>query len=192
MPPALDRFAERYGTPAQVCASLGQVPPDAACTDAWRKLWAGFWQEATPRFSHLLTWAMPDEARQFADSVVLSEAEDAWPALLADFKRGALQPVYQTPLPDLAGRPDARRDLFRSKKYIPFQVVQTMRGCPYPCEFCSVSTANGTTMRFRSADEVLRELFRLGKLIMFGDDNVMIHRAYSKDLFTRMLGPPSV
>ena len=131
--------------------------------------------------------AVPEEAIQFADAIVLAEAEDAWPALLADFKRGALKPVYKTELPDLARRPNARRDLFRSKKYIPFQVVQTMRGCPYPCEFCSVSTANGTTMRFRPADDVLAELGALGKLIMFADDNVMIHRAYSKDLFTRMI-----
>jgi hypothetical protein len=63
VPPALDRFAERYGTPAQVCASLGQVPPDGPCTAAWRDLWTGFWRDAEPRFSHLLTWAMPDEAR---------------------------------------------------------------------------------------------------------------------------------
>ncbi|MFT3771895.1 MAG: radical SAM protein [Minicystis sp.] len=131
--------------------------------------------------------AVPEEAIQFADAVVLSEAEDAWPQLLADFKRGEMKRVYKTELPDLGRRPNARRDLFRSRKYIPFQVVQTMRGCPYPCEFCSVSTANGTTMRFRPADEVLAELRTLGKLIMFGDDNVMIHRAYSKDLFTRMI-----
>lgn len=130
--------------------------------------------------------AVPEEALQFADAVVLSEAEDAWPRLLEDFKQKRMKRVYRTPLPDLAGRPRPRRDLFRSKKYIPFQVVQTMRGCPYPCEFCSVSTANGTTMRFRPAGEVLAELGTLGKLIMFADDNVMIHRAYSKELFTRM------
>jgi hypothetical protein len=63
IPPALDRFAERYGAPAQVCKMLGQAPADAACTAAWRELWAGFWQEAEPRFSHLLTWAIPPEAR---------------------------------------------------------------------------------------------------------------------------------
>ncbi len=131
--------------------------------------------------------ALPDEAAQHADAVVVSEAEDLWPQLLSDFKRGALQRIYRGPLPDLGQRPLPRRDLFRSKKYIPFKVVQTMRGCPYPCEFCSVSTANGTTMRFRPADDVLDELRTLGKLVMFADDNVMIHRKYSHDLFTRMI-----
>jgi radical SAM superfamily enzyme YgiQ (UPF0313 family) len=130
--------------------------------------------------------AVPDEALGFADAVVVSEAEELWPELLADFRRGELKRIYRGPLPSLAGRPNARRDLFRSKKYIPFQVVQTMRGCPYPCEFCSVSTANGSTMRFRPVDEVLAELAVLGRRIMFADDNVMIHRKYSGELFSRM------
>ena len=103
--------------------------------------------------------ACPEEALAHADAVVVGEAEDVWPrAASRTSKRGALQPIYRPALPDLAGRPLARRDLFRSRRYIPFQVVQTMRGCPYPCEFCSVSTANGTTMRFRPADDVLAEL----------------------------------
>lgn len=63
IPPALDRFAELHGTPAQVCKVLRQPPGDAACTAAWRELWAGFWREAEPRFTHVLTWAIPPEAR---------------------------------------------------------------------------------------------------------------------------------
>jgi radical SAM superfamily enzyme YgiQ (UPF0313 family) len=131
--------------------------------------------------------ALPEEAAEHSDAVVVGEAEDVWPQLINDFKQGTLQKIYRATPPVLAGRPMARRDLFRSKKYIPFQVVQTMRGCPYPCEFCSVSTANGTTMRFRPADEVLAELQTLGKLILFADDNVMIHNKYSADLFNRMI-----
>ena len=63
IPPALDRFAERNGTPADVCKRLGQAPSDPACRAAWQDVWSGFWREAEPRFSHLLTWAIPAEAR---------------------------------------------------------------------------------------------------------------------------------
>ena len=64
IPPALDRFAEATTQPRRRSASCcASSPSDAACAAAWRELWAGFWQEAEPRFSHLLTWAMPPEAR---------------------------------------------------------------------------------------------------------------------------------
>jgi radical SAM superfamily enzyme YgiQ (UPF0313 family) len=131
--------------------------------------------------------ACPDEAEAHADAVVVGEAEDLWPQVVEDVRRRDLRPRYGPSLPDLAARPAPRRDLFRGRGYVPFQVVQTMRGCPYPCEFCSVSTANGTTMRFRPADDVLHELQGLGRLVLFADDNVMIHRAYARDLFTRMI-----
>jgi radical SAM superfamily enzyme YgiQ (UPF0313 family) len=130
--------------------------------------------------------ACPEEAMLHADAVVAGEADVVWPRVLRDFEKGELGRLYKPELPDLRYMPDARRDLFTSKKYIPFQVVQTMRGCPYPCEFCSVSTANGKTFRFRPVLDVVRELRTLGKMIMFADDNVMIHKAYSKELFEQM------
>lgn len=131
--------------------------------------------------------AMPEEAALFADCVVIGEAEDTWPALLADFRAGTLKPLYGGgPRPTLGGRRFARRDLFRSRKYIPFQVVQTMRGCPFRCDFCSVSTASGTTMRFRPVDDVVAELRLLGPRILFADDNIMVHRGHSAELFRRM------
>ena len=69
IPPAFDQFAVRYGAPDGVCKALKQSPVDAACTAAWRELWAGYWEEATPRFSHILTWAMPPEARPMIPAV---------------------------------------------------------------------------------------------------------------------------
>ena len=62
IPPALDRFAELQGTPARMCKMLRR-PADAGCVAAWREVWRAFWSEAEPRFSHVLTWAMPAEAR---------------------------------------------------------------------------------------------------------------------------------
>ena len=130
--------------------------------------------------------ACPEEALEHADAVVVGEADVVWPRVIQDYRAGNLAPIYRPELPDLKDMPPPRRDLFTSPKYIPFEVVQTMRGCPYPCEFCSVSTANGKTFRFRPVDHVIAELETLGKMIMFADDNVMIHRAYSKELFERM------
>jgi hypothetical protein len=63
IPPALDNFAESCGTPAKVCELLHQRPSDAACTSNWRDLWRDFWREAEPRFTHVLTWAIPAEVR---------------------------------------------------------------------------------------------------------------------------------
>lgn len=63
--PALDQFAEKRGSAAQVCKLVRPERPtvDAECTQEWRRQWADFWREAEPRFSHVLTWAMPEDAR---------------------------------------------------------------------------------------------------------------------------------
>jgi radical SAM superfamily enzyme YgiQ (UPF0313 family) len=139
--------------------------------------------------------ALPDEAKAHADAVVVGEGEGLWERLLADFRGKQLQPFYRhIGWPDLAGLPRPRRDLFTSRRYIPFQLVQTTRGCPFPCEFCSVSTYNGGKFRFRPVPEVIAEIESLRrppglpkKLIMFADDNVMIHERYSRELFSAMV-----
>ena len=61
--PALDGFAKSFASPAQACKHLRKVPGDATCAAIWGEMWAGFWNEAEPRFTHVLTWAMPPEAR---------------------------------------------------------------------------------------------------------------------------------
>jgi hypothetical protein len=63
IPPALDRFAEATSSPGKVCKLMRQLPSDAECAAIWRDLWSGFWRQAEPRFSHVLTWAMPPDVR---------------------------------------------------------------------------------------------------------------------------------
>lgn len=139
--------------------------------------------------------ALPDEALDHADAVVVGEAEWIWQEVVSDTRAGRLgrtrslvrRAVYKhDQWPALVGLPQAKRDLFASIRYVPFDVVQTTRGCPFPCEFCSVSTYNGSTFRFRPVGEVIAELEACGPRILFGDDNVMIHTKYSHELFESM------
>ena len=63
IPPALDGFAESFATPSRVCKDLRRPATDPGCHAVWTRRWSAFWAEALPRFSHVLTWAMPPEAR---------------------------------------------------------------------------------------------------------------------------------
>lgn len=140
--------------------------------------------------------ALPEEGLEHADAVVSGEAEFLWQKVVEDARRGRLgqtrslmnRRVYKhDDWPALENLPLPKRDLVKSMKYVPFDVVQTTRGCPFPCEFCSVSTYNGTTFRFRPVREVIRELEGVGPRVLFGDDNVMIHTKYSHELFEAMV-----
>lgn len=140
--------------------------------------------------------ALPDEGLEHADAVLSGEAEGMWEKVIADMEAGKLgrstslmnRNVYKhTEWPQLENLPRPKRHLTKSLKYVPFDVVQTTRGCPFPCEFCSVSTYNGTTFRFRPVREVIAELEEVGPRVLFGDDNVMIHTKYSRELFEAMV-----
>jgi radical SAM superfamily enzyme YgiQ (UPF0313 family) len=139
--------------------------------------------------------ALPEEGLEHSDAVVSGEAEWTWHEVVRDamsgklgHARSLLRPAvysHQESMP-LVGLPQPRRDFIKSIRYVPFDVVQTTRGCPFPCEFCSVSTYNGTKFRFRPVPEVIADLEACGPRILFGDDNVMIHTKYSHELFEAM------
>jgi radical SAM superfamily enzyme YgiQ (UPF0313 family) len=116
----------------------------------------------------------PDEALQFVDSVVVGEAEPVWPRLVSDFEAGQLAPVYRSDPGDLEGLPQPRRDIFDSRYR--FASVQTSRGCPMDCDFCSVTAFNGRRYRRRPIEDVLEELENVPQeMIFFVDDNIIGH-----------------
>jgi len=131
---------------------------------------------------------LPEEAKEHADSVFIGEAEGMLGKVLEDFEAGELRPFYKNrDWSDLKGMPLARRDLL-GKRYSPlFKAVETTRGCPNRCEFCSVPTINGKRYRIRPLDEVDQELSAIikkkGEYLFLTDDNVTAREDYALGLF---------
>ena len=114
-----------------------------------------------------------EEAMQFVDSVVIGEAESVWQSLLHDFANNDLKRFYRGERIPLENLVVPRNDLY-SNRYRLKASVQTARGCPMDCEFCSVTAFNGRTYRQRPVEEVLDELEGLNcRDIFFSDDNIL-------------------
>ncbi len=133
--------------------------------------------------------ALPEEAKGHADSVVLGEAEEVWPFLIEDLRMGNLRPFYrQEGHTELSKIPMPRRDLLPRRGYLPIDVVQVTRGCPFRCDFCSVQKFFGETYRFRPIPDVVEEVRRLRhRWMMFNDDNIIGNHSYSKELLKALI-----
>lgn len=100
----------------------------------------------------------PDEVAQHVDTVVVGEADELWPRLLDDAQAGRLQARYQADgFPTLAGLPPPRHALTRHSHYFCF-FLQTTRGCPRSCKFCTVTTQNGRALRRKTPSQVVAEV----------------------------------
>uniref|UniRef100_A0A7V3VUK6 B12-binding domain-containing radical SAM protein n=1 Tax=candidate division WOR-3 bacterium TaxID=2052148 RepID=A0A7V3VUK6_UNCW3 len=122
----------------------------------------------------------PDEALNYVDAVVIGEAENVWKDLIEDFEKGNLRRIYKGSPADLEHLPFPRREIF-SDKYI-FGSIETSRGCPMDCKYCSVSSFYGKTQRFRPIDDIIRELKQIPqKKIFFVDDNILGYSNSAKE-----------
>jgi radical SAM superfamily enzyme YgiQ (UPF0313 family) len=132
----------------------------------------------------------PDEAAEHADTVVIGEADRLWPELIQDFAAGTLKSSYRdSAAVDLAEIPIPRRDLLDRRGYVAFNSVETSRGCPFNCNFCSVTRMSGIKYRFRPIAKVIEEVRGLsGRTVFFVDDNIIGVPRRAKELF-RALTP---
>lgn len=130
------------------------------------------------------------EAAQWVDSVVMGEAESVWQEVLDDTVKGRLRPLYNGTHINLDAMPMARHDLL-STGYR-FGSIQTTRGCPLDCGFCSVSAFNGRKYRRRPIADVIREFQSIREdLVLIVDDNFIgtskKHISQTKDLLRAII-----
>ncbi len=148
--------------------------------------------------------ACPEEAAQYADAVVIGEAEDLWPQAVKDAEAGRLQQFYKKDYwHPLTGLPRPKWELLRTDKYFPITIVETSRGCPHNCDFCAVTNFYGGKYRTRPVEEVEKEIQWLYDrpaltglkrfttpypkgMIFFADSNIVANRKYAKELFTML------
>lgn len=135
---------------------------------------------------------VPDESMQHADAIVMGEAELTWPQLIKDLEKGQMQKMYQSPRwVDMDEVPIPRRELLSSKATFGATSIQATRGCPFDCNFCTVTKFFGGSYRYRSIDlvikEIEQEIERGKKTFFFVDDNIIANRRYARQLFERLI-----
>jgi radical SAM superfamily enzyme YgiQ (UPF0313 family) len=116
---------------------------------------------------------VPEEVARFAEAIVTGEAESVWAQVIDDLRHGTLQRRYhgdQRPLAEIR----VSRRLFHGKRYLPIGLIETGRGCRFPCEFCAIQTFFSRTYRARPPADVVAELTELKaskRVFFFVDDN---------------------
>ena len=136
----------------------------------------------------------PHDVKKHADFVFVGEAEMTWKTFVQDFVERKAKPIYgegeQGKNCDITQSPIPRYDLLKKEKYsiIP---IQTTRGCPHNCDFCVVSRYLGSRYRFKTIDQIIKELETVLSLwtypsLFFVDDNMFADKKRSKELLDRL------
>ena len=124
-----------------------------------------------------------DEAGLHADAVVVGEAEDTWPTVVADLQAGSLAARYVSANNADLAAVEFDYSVYERLRYPPVGIVQFSRGCRFNCEFCSISAFYGKTLRTRPVAAVARSIRQLPRrLIFFADDNLFVDSGRLDDL----------
>ena len=133
---------------------------------------------------------VPAEASMFAHTIIVGYAEDVWPQCLADLSHGRLLRYYRGNTTTRFVIPD--RTVFGNRHYVPLSCVETGRGCPHQCTFCSITAATNATYVGRSIESIVTELTMSGvRNIFFVEDNFVGNIPHAKALM-RAIAPLNI
>jgi len=131
---------------------------------------------------------MPNEAMEFADSIVVGEADHIWSQVIKDAEKNQLQKLYRSIQRPVLNGVKPQRSIFEGKKYLPITLIESGRGCKFNCKFCSISCFFRSTYNQRPVSEVVKEIGLLGKKdIFFVDDNIAADFGKAKEFFKALI-----
>jgi radical SAM superfamily enzyme YgiQ (UPF0313 family) len=142
-------------------------------------------------FGGIHATCLPEEAIQFGDAVVIGEAEGGlWEEVLGDVEKHTLRKFYKLDkLPDLQKHVFPRRDLIKcSSGKLSVAPIETTRGCPYNCDFCTVSRFFGTRQRHKTIKNIIAEAESCPqRYLFFLDDNITFDKEFATKLFKELI-----
>lgn len=136
--------------------------------------------------------ALPEEAGLHADVVAIGEAEATLPHILADFETGLLKLQYNWRDYPTAEIATPRKDILNPKDYLVFNPIQTTRGCPHGCSFCTTPAIFGRKFRQRKIEDIVEEIRHAKEtfgtnFFIFSDDNFAGNRQWAYELCRQLI-----
>lgn len=131
-----------------------------------------------------------DEVAQYAEAVVVGEAETLWSDVIEDLREGRLKRRYQSTQRPSLDKIRLDRSIFKGKRYLPIGLVETGRGCRYSCEFCAIQSYFDSTHRARPIENIVGEITSLKKekkIFFFVDDNFIGNIKEAKALLRALI-----
>ncbi len=131
--------------------------------------------------------ACPDEAGEYADGVIVGDAEPVWGQVLEDLRNGNLQRQYLSPNSHMLPYTKRGDAIFEGKRYAKVGVVQWKRGCVFRCKFCSIRSFYRSCVLTREVDDVIEEIRNMKEKVLFlADDNLLHDKGKLKEFLTKL------
>jgi len=129
----------------------------------------------------------PEEAAQYADAIMVGNADKILDTVLADLENGTLQKRYDGGICIAYKMPDRSIYADKMKKYLPVSLVETGRGCYHNCEFCSIAGYYHSHYIHREVADIIAEIKTCKhKIFFFVDDSIFSDREFAKELFVEL------
>jgi radical SAM superfamily enzyme YgiQ (UPF0313 family) len=137
------------------------------------------------------TFFHTEEVLEHCNAVAIGEGETIWPQMLRDAAAGRLERIYRSEyLSDLQNLPVPKYELLDFRRFSVFKTftVQTSRGCPFRCDFCSERYYLGDRYRFRPVRDVVEEIRKSeARQLLFADSNFGGHIGHAMEIMEALI-----